>query len=335
MNPKREYWIDAVRSFACICVLTTHAPIPHSTHGLAFASIFNYFAVSGASILFFMISGALILAKEQSFIPFMKKRILRIAIPMAIWTVISLLIELIGNEITIQDFAGRIVMIPFAPQVGTYWFIYVIFGMYIISPPLTYWLSRCPRKELEIYLTIWGITLLLPYLTLISSKFETMINYTSGYLYYLYGYLGFFVLGHYLRKYVNIEKMRCKHWIVLSIAIISPAILYLLNDIPHDVIQNRMSINVVIMAICYFCIIKSVHLSEKLSKIFFDFAQHSFGIYLVHIIIMRRLIWPLIDGFDINCGIQIPLIVLTTAVISYGLVHLISKIPYSKYIIGL
>lgn len=254
---------------------------------------------------------------------------------MVIWTVISLLIELAGNEITIRSFASKITMIPFAPQVGSYWFIYVIFGMYIIASPLTYWLSRCPKKELEIYLIIWGITLLLPYLILINPEFEIMINYTGGYLYYMYGYLGFFVLGHYLRKYINIEKIQSKHLIVLLVAIITPAILYLFKDIPHDVIQNRMSINVAIMALCYFCIIKNIHLSEKWSKRFYDFAQHSFGIYLVHIIIMRRLIWPLIDEFDINYVLQIPIIVLTTAAISYGLVHLISKLPYSKYLIGL
>ena len=49
----REYWIDAIRSFACLCVITTHAPIPNTTGGgETFVSAFNYFSVAGASILF-------------------------------------------------------------------------------------------------------------------------------------------------------------------------------------------------------------------------------------------------------------------------------------------
>ena len=56
----REYWIDAVRSFACLCVITTHAPIPNGSDGQSFISPFNYYAMGGASILFFMISGFVI-----------------------------------------------------------------------------------------------------------------------------------------------------------------------------------------------------------------------------------------------------------------------------------
>lgn len=89
----REYWIDAVRSFACLCVITTHAPIPNGSNGQVFISPFNYYAMGGASVLFFMISGALILYKEKDTFPFLKKRVTRIAFPMIIWSIICLLIS--------------------------------------------------------------------------------------------------------------------------------------------------------------------------------------------------------------------------------------------------
>ena len=73
MEKQREYWIDAVRSFACLCVITTHAPIPGcSGGGTPLIAVSNYFAVAGASILFFMISGSLVLYKEKPVIPFLK-----------------------------------------------------------------------------------------------------------------------------------------------------------------------------------------------------------------------------------------------------------------------
>ena len=76
-------------------------------------------------------------------------------------------------------------------------------------------------------------------------------------------------------------------------------------------------------------------MSSKMKNIFYDFAQHSFGIYLVHLLVMRRILWPLLDDYNIHYGIQIPIIVFATAALSYLVVHLISKLPGSKYIIGL
>lgn len=86
MDNNREYWIDAVRSFACLCVIMTHAAIPNGSDGEYMVAIYNYLAVGGASILFFMISGALILNKERDTIPFMKKRVTRIVFPMVFWS---------------------------------------------------------------------------------------------------------------------------------------------------------------------------------------------------------------------------------------------------------
>lgn len=43
----RQYWIDAVRSFACICVLMTHSPIPSTVEGRIFIPVYNFCAVGG------------------------------------------------------------------------------------------------------------------------------------------------------------------------------------------------------------------------------------------------------------------------------------------------
>ena len=160
----REYWIDAVRSFACLCVITTHAPMPNGSDGQSFIPIFNYFSVAGASILFFMISGALVLYKEKDVFPFLKKRISRIALPMFIWSVVCLSIDYLTGEMGGVDFFRRVCLIPFYPQVGTYWFIYVIFGIYLVTPILAMWLNRSNETHILFYIGLWAITLFLPYL---------------------------------------------------------------------------------------------------------------------------------------------------------------------------
>ncbi len=86
---EREHWIDAVRALACLLVITVHAPIPGGTSGLGCIAVTNYYAVVGVP-LFFMISGALVLYCEQPLLPFLKKRLSRIALPAVVWTAVSI-----------------------------------------------------------------------------------------------------------------------------------------------------------------------------------------------------------------------------------------------------
>ena len=333
MVKEREYWIDAIRTFACLCVIMTHAPIPSTGGGRIAVPIYNFIAIGGASILFFMVSGALILYKQQEFVPFMKKRLSRIVLPMVIWTIISLFVAYMEGKIRLEEIWDKVIMIPFIPQVGTYWFIYVIFGIYLLTPIISTWLTNTRKREVEYALCVWGLTLLLPFLE--NTPFNHMISYTGGYLYYFYGYLWFAILGFYLRKYINIKKHKSR-WMIVPVGTIAIVFaIYPTNIIPHDILQNRMAIHVVLMAVCYFLIIKHLHLPQKIKLFVYTFAQHSFGIYLIHILVMRSILWPLLEPLQINHIIAIPLITLLTASISFLIVWAIGKIvPYSKYIVG-
>ena len=282
-----------------------------------------------------MISGALVLFKERPFVPFMKKRLSRIALPVVIWSIVSLCIECFQHEISARDMLESVCMIPFTPQVGTYWFIYVLFGIYLLTPLISSWLSRASKKDVETYLIIWSVTLLLPYVKLIIPALDNIVKMESGYLYSFYGYLGFAILGYYLRRWCNFSCLKKWHIILLAGLVLLPVVLYAIPSIPHKVIHNRLSLNIAALSACYFLIIKHLRFSERMNRFLYDFAQHSFGIYLVQIIVMRKVLWPLLAPYNIHYALQIPLVVLLTAGLSYIVVHLISKLPYSKYIVGL
>lgn len=334
IDADRQYWIDAIRSFACICVVAVHAPIPGGQGG-AFNGPFNYFTAAGASILFFMISGALVLYKPKPVIPFLKKRVTRIVFPMFFWSVISLLFFWWRGDFSGSEFFQRVLRIPFYEQVGTYWFIYVIFGIYLVTPIVASWLERCQRRELEFYLIIWAITLCLPYLKLLDDDIDMMVDFGHGSLYYFYGFLWFAVMGYYLRKYVNISRFKWWHVAIFAAVVILPLLLYQ-TRIPHNVIQYRMSINLVALCICYFIIIKHIPLSDRWKRICYNFAQHSFGIYLVHILVKGIILKPvLLMMLDYPYAITTPVVTVMNVVISYLIVELISKLPGSKYIVGL
>lgn len=86
---------------------------------------------------------------------------------------------------------------------------------------------------------------------------------------------------------------------------------------------------------CYFIIIKHIPLKQKAERIFYNFAEHSFGIYLLHIYIIRHGLWPLFQEWALPTAVAIPLQVITGATASYLAVALLSHLPKSKCIVGI
>ena len=278
MPAERCHWIDAARSLACLCVLVVHAYVPGGTRGAGLVGVINYFAVAGASILFFMISGALVLYKPKPFFPFMKRRLLRIALPMVIWTVIALLLGCLtpyGGGMTWHHLPQALALIPFAPQFGTFWFIYVVFGIYLLAPVVATWLQQCRRRELEALLAVGAVAVLLP--------------------------LSYFAF-----------------------------------KIPPRLFTNRLAINVVLLCCCYFVAIKHLKLGPRMQRLAYNFASHSFGIYLIHKLLMQFVVLPLApEHFSTHYALVYPLVVAMLVVVCYSVVHLLSKLPGSKYFIGI
>ena len=331
----REPWLDAVRSFACLCVILIHAPIPNGQDGQYVIAITNYFGTGGASMLFFMISGALIFNRQQPTIPFIKKRLKRIVFPLTFWTLAFLTIKLLSGEIGSKEYLIRIVSIPIAPQEGTFWFLYVIIGIYLLTPIISTWLNHSSKTDVEIFLGLWSLTLLFPIIRQFIPIIDETINFNHGWLYYYFGFIGNCVLGLYLRRYCNLDIKSWKQRLFILTTLLLPLILYGIKVIDHENIQTRMAFNEVMLSICYFLIIKKIDYSKKASAVLENISKHTFGIYLVHILVMRHFLWPLLQDYNIHYALQIPLIVIVTFSLSYLIVHLISKLPFSKYIVGI
>ena len=103
-------------------------------------------------------------------------------------------------------------------------------------------------------------------------------------------------------------------------------------------IGHRLSLPTMALCACYFryfIIIKHIPLKQKAERIFYNFAEHSFGIYLLHIYIIRHGLWPLLQEWALPTATAIPLLVITGAAASYLAVALLSHLPKSKYIVGI
>ena len=103
-------------------------------------------------------------------------------------------------------------------------------------------------------------------------------------------------------------------------------------------IGHRLSLPTMALCACYFryfIIIKHIPLKQEAERIFYNFAEHSFGIYLLHIYIIRHGLWPLFQEWALPTAVAIPLLVITGAAASYLAVALLSHLPKSKYIVGI
>ncbi len=311
-----------------------HAPIPDTGISSYILSADSLITAPGIG-LFIMVSGALLLPINTSTKLYMKKRIGKIVWPTMVWTVFYMLLLIYENKISYDDILIGILSVPFSPQYnGVLWFMYMLTGIYLIAPILSAWLKKAENKEVLFYLYLWAITLCYPlirdYVFLDESK--------TGILYYLGGYAGYFLLGYYLNNYAkDLSSLKCGLLIILPLLV---ATLLKVNNIHVDFYDVfwYLSIFVAVMSVAWFMIIKKINIEfNQLSK-FHNFiallSNCCFGIYLVHIFVMRTVLWRLPVLHGLNGILQILVITILTFGGSFLITWFISLMPKSEYIIG-
>ena len=160
----------------------------------------------------------------------------------------------------------------------------------------------------------------------------------TGVLYYFTGYVGYFLLGYYL----NTVVIKNSRWVCfLGIAMFP---LPLLNkilgwDLDFYKVFWYLSAPVAIMATSWFIGIKCLCAQKRLSRVVVSVLEQtnnlSFGIYLIHIFVMRTLFWnwSMIQAIG-NYYFQTLVVAVLTFVGSYVICYLIAYLPFSQYIIG-
>lgn len=324
---ERDYSLDVLRVIAISLIVLMHSPIPDSASGFVLSGI-SYFTAPGIG-LFFMISGALLLGNKLSTKDFLKRRFSKVLFPTLFWTVFYMVVAYVKAPIPLDVLVRRVLSIPFSAQGhGVLWFMYTLAGLYLLTPILSHWLVFASKREVEFYLVLWGATLIYPYL-----KPVLLINEgDTGLLYYFSGYGGYYVLGYYLK---NLYEFKRGHFIIaLVVSFAIPAILYLSHfEFDFYSMLWYLSLPVASMSFCWYTGICRMH--NKCLSIIASFSKMSFGIYLIHIFIMRDIVWNIDAVRVFPAFVQLGLITVVTLLLSFVISWAISKLPFSKYIIGL
>lgn len=298
---ERNYSFDIMRVIACVMIICMHAPMPTENAIGLFNVTISYFTEPGLC-LFFVISGALLLPVQIGTKAFIKKRLSKVVVPTLVFTCLYLVLRYFNGEPI--DWLHSICSIPFSAQGhGVLWFMYTLIGLYLVSPIISKWLYFVSKREEEFYLLLWCVTLCYP----IVENFLSINDSETGVLYYFGGFLGYFVLGHYLKNYADELKWK---FLVLPVigAIAAPVVIKLMRiEVEVSTIFGYLSIFIAILCVTYYKMLSWI--SRKLTaggwgsnfkNVLVLTSNLSFGIYLIHIAIMRYFLWTMNFISNIN-----------------------------------
>jgi len=146
-------YINRLRILSIYAVVTAHVTIWLTMASQPFS--FNwwlgtvvFYACHCSIPVFVMVSGALLLdsAREESIRDFYRKRMIRVGVPLVSWTIVYLCVRaFVDHE---QLTAGRIFeLILTANPYYHLWFLYMIAGLYLVTPILRTFIRHSTRKE--------------------------------------------------------------------------------------------------------------------------------------------------------------------------------------------
>lgn len=216
--------------------------------------------------------------------------------------------------------------------------VYVLFGrdMYLLTPILSRWLSMASKRELEFYLLLWMVTMCVPFVKI----FVPINEGDTSWLYYFHGYVGYYVLGfylkHYWKKQVSIGRNLVLLLTFMAISVILPVALFVLNvEVDFYSVFWYLSITVALQCVVWWLLVKRLMRDvPKLPNWVVELSKLSFGIYLVHILVMRNVLWKTEWMQNMHGLVQIVVCAILTFTISALISWGISKIKYVRAIIG-
>lgn len=281
--------------------------------------------------LFFMLSGALLIDKQEGLAVFFKKRAFKILAPLVAWSLVYLLFRFyVGGEEKV-----RVVDIFSGPVYFHLWFMYAIVGLYIAMPLLRGYYAAASRG-LNVYVACcWGLGFsIIPCLQ--SFGYLPLLGFSLD---ILPKYAGFMLLGVMLKGIVH-----------KRVALISAVCFVLLTCLtvwltewvsePVGALDERfygyLAPNVVMMSVAAFIFLNWLgrEVGASLSGLLNELSACSFGAYLAHMLIMDVLLLnaaEMIPAWDTPyIALSIPLLTMVVFLLSLVATFLLRRLSVTR-----
>lgn len=327
---KRENigWVDLLRMIACFLVVFSHCCDPFVAQFDNNRSAFQTGVFSGSLVrpcvpLFVMMTGVLLFPVRLGMAEFYKKRIKRILIPLIFWSITLpilyfVYLNYIGTTespaIVLDNFTAEATLkkmytfiFNFNYDTTPLWYLYMLIGLYLIIPLLGAWLDQASQRDIKLFLGVWGISLVLPYLKMAAPLLGYTGNYGNmglfgvcdwndyGTFYYVSGFVGYLILAYYLVKY-PLNWSWGKTWAItvpmflVGYAITSLGFLITQQHFPGnyaylEIVWYFAGINVFLMTFPVFVIIQKCRIPSL--PVLSRAASLTFGIYLCHFVFVQ------------------------------------------------
>jgi len=335
---KRLLWVDVMRVVAIYFVVLVHTstlPLNLLDIRSSFPYIVSFSLVKVCVPLFVMLSGALLLGKQESISFFFSKRAIKVFLPWILWTFIYMAWNYNVHSYHPSNSSQwkYFFELTFFSQL---WFLPLIFSLYILTPILRLFVTNMTKPQ-RIYLIIaWFVFVsLVPF-------FHTGTTFPraddAGLVPLSIYYSGYFILGYFL-TILKLPKNAVRR--SLGLVLIGIAFTFIeLGLARGQHIFDYFAPGIVVTSIGVFLLVYSYFLNLKTNKRFghllAQIGSASLGIYVVHGLIAEilRFVAPglssILGGAPLLQGYFYALVLF---VVSFIFVLILKKTPVLRVLV--
>jgi Uncharacterized protein conserved in bacteria len=296
--------------------------------------------------LFVILTGALLLQPSKIHEPikvFLKKRLNRLGLAFLFWTFVYLAWGFFISKmpLTLYNVLQGTVISLTTGAYYHFWYIYLIAGLYIITPLLRAAIAYRDEKLVRYLILIWFIGIcIVPLLPLFT---DYSVN---GEIFIMGGYTGYFLIGAYLQR----AQLRKRYmYSFLIVGLIFTLICTWIMTYPLEPLNNvyyffdYLAVNVVVMSIGAYALLLTFPSNwpgdkhPYASKLVKAISNNTLPIFLGHVIVLETLSRGLL-GFTMDLSvfpiIEVPVASVAILLITLGLVLLMKKVPVLRKLIG-
>jgi len=297
---KKLMWVEYIRAKAIGMIVILHAAAPimfryetTSLNNWWVGNIYGSMVRMGIPLLF-MITGYLLLTKDDSSLEFFIKRVQKITIPLIVWSLFYIAWNVFykkDTDLTAYTFYS----VFFSPAHYHLWFFYALVGMYLFIPILRIIVRYATVSMLYYFIALWFLSAaILPF----AEKAIDVINVID--LKMVTGYVGYLLLGYLLGHRYLSKRLAVASLIMLvtMIAITAYGTFHVTTVYKgrfFGYFYDFLSPNVIILSAASFVLLKFsfehiVFLQNPFfTRIITVVSSTSFGVYIIHIAILDLL----------------------------------------------
>ncbi|NMH28183.1 acyltransferase [Flavobacterium silvaticum] len=347
MIPKaktKTLWIENLRAIATVSVILLHVSSPllyaHDESLNSYWWLGNVFdsAVRYCVPVFVMITGTLLLPQEIDLKVYFSRRISRILIPFLFWSLVYICNDLLqlradGKSFAVHDIISFSISHLLYGASYHLWYVYMLICLYLVIPFLGRWIRHSSEKQIQYFLSLW----------ICINAVWLFGNFGNNTVFYFGQFIGYLVLGYYIstKDFKLSLKVSDKVALLLYLTGVVVTLLgtYIVTERTgkfSNIFYDYRSVSVVASATGIFILTKNNaftvnrHVSSLVSLI----GKLSYGIYLVHVLVLYFLDKSGINATFIHPLIGIPLTAILCLFLSMLVPLLVQKLPYGKYIAG-